>query len=321
MKNTLVPENAKTKKQTEMTIRNICLRFSFAVLLLASAQQVDAQWPDWPVPDTEAAVENPVAVTPNAINNGRLLYDMQCAACHGSRGLGDGAIAAPNMTTEAFALQSDGAIFWKLQQGRGQMPSFASLPDEQLWEVIHFLRTFTAPLAEAVKKKSELILKLSEVDGIQKVMVQAFEVDDLGSKAPLPDVRISMGVQRMFGVLPFTNQAAFTNEEGIVEAVFPGDLPADTAGNVLITAFIDDPGYEPSQVDQQVQWGTTWEFVDITQKRTLWGTMSSVPLWLLFSFLAIAGMIGLTILFVMLDLKKINDLGKKKMKAQISSQT
>jgi len=285
--------------------------YSILLLLCVTAPvRMVAQWPDWPVPEEEAAVLNPVEKSPGALNNGRVLYTTQCAACHGSRGLGDGAIAAPAMNTDAFAAQSDGALFWKLQQGRGQMPSFAQLPADQLWEVIHYIRTFARPLETIARKRAALRLELVGADENRKALVTAWEITDDGGKIPLRNVRIGLGVKRMFGVLPLSAQPLFTDGNGRVQALFPDDLPSDTTGHVTITAFIDDPMYEATVAEEQAPWGKAWEIVDITQLRTLWGTMSSVPLWLLFAFVGIAGAIWLTILWVMLQVKKIRDLGK-----------
>jgi mono/diheme cytochrome c family protein len=157
-------------RQTSIAMKIKIFWFSaiFLLLSLTAPVRMVAQWPDWPVPEGEAAVLNPVERTPGALNNGRVLYETQCAACHGQRGLGDGAIAAPAMTTEAFAAQSDGALFWKLQQGRGQMPSFAQLPAEQLWEVIHYIRTFARPLETITRKKARLRLELVSTEESRK---------------------------------------------------------------------------------------------------------------------------------------------------------
>lgn len=293
--------------------------FLLTLFLLSAPVLVVAQWPDWPVPEEDAMIPNPVEKTPSAINNGRVLYETQCAACHGPRGLGDGAIASPNMTTEAFAAQTDGAIFYKLQQGRGQMPSFAHLPDEELWEVILFLRTFTEPIEVAEKINTLVKIETTEINQEKSVTVTAWEVTDENHLVPLQNVRIQLGVQRMFGVLPLAQQALFTNEEGGVSAIFPNDIPTDTTGHSTLVAFIDDPVYESSFTTKDVPWGQTWEIIDITQKRTLWGTMSSVPLWLLFSFIAIAGAFWITIMWVVLQTKKIFDQGRKAIRLQQES--
>lgn len=281
-------------------------------LMLMSA----GQFPEWVVPADQAGIANPVPASAKALSNGRSFYDMQCKACHGPKGAGDGIIASANLLSDEFQAQSDGAIFWKLQTGRELMPSFAAQPAEQLWEVIHYLRALAKPAADLVKKKTLITLQTVDHDTVRRVIARAFEIAADGGRIPLAEKKIVLGVKRMFGVLPFSSKATYTNEEGRVSGTFPMDLPADTAGNVILIAFIDDPAYEPGTAEELVPWGESWEFTDITKQRSLWARMKYAPIWLLISFTAVAGAIWLTILFVMLELKKINDKGKKYLKAQ-----
>jgi mono/diheme cytochrome c family protein len=281
----------------------------FALLLGAG------QFPEWVAPEEEAAVQNPVAATPKALSNGRVFYDLQCKSCHGVKGLGDGIIPSATLVSEAFQAQSDGSIFWKLQQGRTQMPSFAAMPAEQLWEVIHFLRELARPVEVLVKKRTLIILQPFEQDSVRKVTARAYELTTAGERIPLADKRLVLGVKRIFGVLPLVSASTYTNNEGKLTGTFQTDIPADTAGNVVVIAYVDDPAYEPGTVEETLPWGQSWIYSDITKQRSLWAQMRYAPYWLLISFTAVAGAIWLTILFVMLELKKINDKGRRYAKA------
>jgi len=73
---------------------------------------------------------------------------MTCSPCHGTSGRGDGPAAAAlnpkpaNYTTKAISAESDGALFWKLSEGRGAMVPFKSTYSEkQRWELITYIRT------------------------------------------------------------------------------------------------------------------------------------------------------------------------------------
>lgn len=292
------------------------LLITFTMIAGAIFLMSSGQFPEWSVPSDQAAVKNPVEANARAVSNGRTLYDGQCKSCHGVKGSGDGILPSANLTSDETQAQSDGALFWKLQQGRTQMPSFATLPAEQLWEVIHFVRTLARPVEVVVKKKSLITLQLMEKDSVKRVIAKAWEIGSDGTRIPLVDRKIVLGVKRMFGVLPLPGSASYTNAEGKVSGEFPANLPADTAGNIIITAFIDDPGYEPGTVEKKVAWGEKWEYTDITKQRSLWAQMRYAPYWLLISFTAVAGAIWLTILLVMLQLKKINDIGRRFKKAQ-----
>ncbi len=47
----------------------------------------------------------------------------------------------PNLK-ERIKMHPDGDFFWKIQEGRGDMPSFnEDLTEEQIWEVINFIRS------------------------------------------------------------------------------------------------------------------------------------------------------------------------------------
>ncbi|MFO7723042.1 MAG: cytochrome c [Bacteroidales bacterium] len=269
------------------------------------------QFPEWVAPEEEASVQNPVAVSPKVISNGRAFYELQCKSCHGPKGLGDGIIPSGTLVSEEFQAQSDGSIFWKLQQGRTQMPSFAAMPAEQLWEVIHFLRDLARPVDILVKKRTLIILQPVEKDSVRRVIARAYELTAGGERIPLADKRMVLGVKRMFGVLPLISSSTYTNSDGRLTGTFPADVPADTAGNIIITAYIDDPTCEPGTVEETLPWGQSWTYTDITKQRSLWAQMRYAPYWLLISFTAVAGAIWLTILFVMLELKKINDKGRR----------
>ena len=104
----------------------------------------------WPVPDKDAKTPNPVKSNAESISAGKALWSLHCSSCHGKKGLGDGSKAAQlkttpqDMTLASFQSQSDGAIFYKINEGRGDMPSFKKkIPDpEDVWNLVNFVRTF-----------------------------------------------------------------------------------------------------------------------------------------------------------------------------------
>ena len=71
-----------------------------------------------------------------------------CFVCHGPKGKGDGMAGAgltpkpTDLTSEAVQSQSDGAIFWKIAEGRSPMASYkSSIPEKKRWEIINYIRT------------------------------------------------------------------------------------------------------------------------------------------------------------------------------------
>lgn len=92
--------------------------------------------------------KNPAIGNPQAIAAGKKLYLTSCAGCHGTNGGGG---RGPNLRVRGVwhPLDDDG-LFKTIQKGvpGADMPA-ANLPEEQLWQVTAFVRSLTAPAAEA----------------------------------------------------------------------------------------------------------------------------------------------------------------------------
>ncbi len=102
----------------------------------------------WVAPVSADKIVNPLKGDANAAASGKKTYKMLCAVCHGAKGKGDGIGGAglttkpTNLTSEAVQAQTDGAIFWKIEEGRSPMASYkTTLPDKQRWEIINYIRT------------------------------------------------------------------------------------------------------------------------------------------------------------------------------------
>jgi mono/diheme cytochrome c family protein len=126
-----------------------------ALLLLAlsgivsTARSDDAASDQWDAPARAAKKKNPIPADDKSIAAGKAVYAKQCLSCHGNAGHGDGPaskdlnpkphdLGAPNVVK-----QTDGALFWKITEGKKPMPSFEKLiSDEERWQVINYIRTF-----------------------------------------------------------------------------------------------------------------------------------------------------------------------------------
>ncbi len=103
----------------------------------------------WPVPEKNAKTANPVKSDKESVSAGKALWSLHCASCHGKTGLGDGSKAAQLKTQpqdfdkRKLQSQSDGSIFYKISEGREDMPSFKKkIPDaEDIWNVVNYMRT------------------------------------------------------------------------------------------------------------------------------------------------------------------------------------
>lgn len=116
---------------------------AFASLVCLGIAQTSHPTDDkWEAPADAAAKPNPEAKNPDAPAAGRKLYMRTCVGCHEEDGSGKDTGAADLRSPEVQA-QSDGALFWKITNGNTEagMPSFASLPENDRWDVVTFLRT------------------------------------------------------------------------------------------------------------------------------------------------------------------------------------
>jgi len=113
-----------------------------SLVCLGIAQTDNPPAKKWEAPADAAAKPNPEAKNPDAQAVGRKLYMRTCVGCHQEDGSGKDTGAA-NLRSPEVQAQSDGALFWKITNGNSEagMPSFASLPETDRWDVVTFLRT------------------------------------------------------------------------------------------------------------------------------------------------------------------------------------
>ncbi len=106
----------------------------------------------WNAPEAFVKKSNPVKSDAESLKTGKEVWSKHCQSCHGKTGAGDGTKAA-TLETEMkdFANadvqgQSDGSMFYKISEGRDEMPTFKKkIQDEtEIWSVINFIRTLKA---------------------------------------------------------------------------------------------------------------------------------------------------------------------------------
>ncbi len=128
--------------------RSLVRRFSVLALVagLALASAAVAQAP-WVAPEAEKAKKNPLPSDKKVIEQGEKVAKTNCASCHGAKGKGDGVAAAAlnpkpaDWTSKRVQAETDGELFWKISNGRGPMPPWKHLPENDRWAVIRYIHS------------------------------------------------------------------------------------------------------------------------------------------------------------------------------------
>lgn len=128
---------------SSLTIRALVV---IAGLGLALAGTAWGQTP-WTAPASEKAKKSPIPASAKVAEQGEKVAKVNCVSCHGAKGKGDGAAAVAlnpkpaDWTSKRVQDESDGELFWKISTGRGAMPSWRHLPENDRWALIQYIRT------------------------------------------------------------------------------------------------------------------------------------------------------------------------------------
>jgi mono/diheme cytochrome c family protein len=103
---------------------------------------------EWKAPARASRKENPIPADDKSVATGKDLYTKECYSCHGTKGKGDGP-GARDLTKNPGDLskpemwkQTDGALFWKITEGKKPMPSMEKTwSEDQRWNVVNYVRT------------------------------------------------------------------------------------------------------------------------------------------------------------------------------------
>ncbi|WP_348825443.1 c-type cytochrome [Flavobacterium aestuarii] len=106
-----------------------------------------AQEISWTAPEYANSVQNPFAGKQKATDEGKIIFNQMCVLCHGNNGQGNGEAGnalqprPANFKALNVKNQTDGAIFWKITNGKAPMASyFEILTDEQRWKLVNYIR-------------------------------------------------------------------------------------------------------------------------------------------------------------------------------------
>jgi len=157
---------------------------------------------------------------------------------------------------------------------------------------------------------SRMKMDLEKMDSTMTVNVLLEVPDASNQMVPVADAPCQLFVKRLFGDLPI-GESANTNEEGQVSFEFPKDIPGDKAGSITIVArFTDHELVGNVEASQVIQWGIPMQADDFYSRRELWSARanSPIPLVIIVNIILI-GVWG-AIVFIFLEIYRINKLGK-----------
>lgn len=104
---------------------------------------------DWEAPKEAKMKKNPVVADQVAVTEGKKVYEKECLSCHGKKGKGDGPKAeeldkaVKDLGSPKTQNQTDGELFWKINEGKKPMPSTKKiLTETQRWQVVLYIRSF-----------------------------------------------------------------------------------------------------------------------------------------------------------------------------------
>jgi mono/diheme cytochrome c family protein len=123
-------------------IRKMAL--ALAMVLLPSVLLFGAADGSWlkGVPSHDHEKASPYHGQADAIAAGRKIFLDRCAQCHGENA--EGTRKRPALKSERVQQEAtEGDLHWLLVNGnmRKGMPSWAKLPDQQLWQVISYVKS------------------------------------------------------------------------------------------------------------------------------------------------------------------------------------
>lgn len=115
-------------------------------------QTADGQTLERPAPPSEYAKMKSPKPSDSDLAEGERIYQVNCASCHGEKGLGDGPASAsldprPQPLAQNSSGLSDAYMFWRISEGglmapfNSAMPAWKSiLKEDQIWQVISYIR-------------------------------------------------------------------------------------------------------------------------------------------------------------------------------------
>jgi len=190
----------------------------------------------WKAPESADKLKNPFKNVSAAEQKGQALYNVYCWSCHGKSGYGDGAAGKAlgerpaNFHNRRVREETDGALFWKMTNGRGNMPPFKDvLSEEQRWQLVTYVRHISVTKPSSAPKALRPDITIAHVMTVDSLAVRilhnpvtndlwyttfdgnVFRIKNLDSTKPVSEKIFSAkdhGITRLQGAV-FLNNSIF----------------------------------------------------------------------------------------------------------------
>jgi mono/diheme cytochrome c family protein len=105
------------------------------------------------IPAGYAGLTNPVPSDDASLSRGAELFALNCASCHGERGMGDGPAAsaldpAPAPVAQTSQMVAGDYLFWRISEGgvpfSTSMPAWKVFDEQARWDLVNYMRALGA---------------------------------------------------------------------------------------------------------------------------------------------------------------------------------
>ena len=275
----------------------------------------------WEVPAYRNAKLSTGAFTEQSQTAGKDLYMTNCKSCHGEPGKNNAIKLVPqppDPSSTQMQQNSDGALHFKISEGRGPMPSFKNvLSSVDVWNVIAFLRSSNKDYKQQVAVRptfggevfDKVELKLNWEAAKNAVTAQLSGTRG-GIVKPMAGLEVKLFAKRYFGNL-VVDKPVDTDAEGKASFTFPKNLPGDASGNVVLMAQLSNEElFGLVKTETQMSIGVPTNRPPLNEPRALWNVVQKTPIWLLITYLASVLIVWGFIVYVMLQLRAIFKMGE-----------
>lgn len=274
----------------------------------------------WVVPPENESKLSPFAFSDSTRKAGADLFNTSCKSCHGDPGKNNVAKLVPlppDPVSNQMQINKDGALFFKISEGRGLMPSFKNtISSTDTWKVISFIRSFNEKYVQEIAKKAGPGATYEKVKMLftwnkekNQVQVSLSGVKDM-KRQPVSGAEVKLFAKRYFGNL-LIDEARTTDIQGNANFIFPKNLPGDSKGMVDLTAKpVDETAFGEAKADTAMAIGVATNRPPLNEPRALWNVVQKTPIWLLLTYTLTVIAVWGFIFYVLLQVRTIFKSGK-----------